>query len=89
MNACFQKGKSQLKTFRSSETETMIDYILVSNKCKNSVKDVKLIPGEETVRQHCLLSMDMVFKEGQEESKIQEETETVVVERVGGERRVC
>ena len=32
MNTCFQKSKSRLVTFRSGETETMIDYILVNNK---------------------------------------------------------
>ena len=61
MNTCFQKRKSRLVTFRSSETETMIDYILVNNKYKSSVRDVKVIPGEEIVSQHCLLLMDMVF----------------------------
>ena len=40
----------------------MIDYILVNNKYRSSVKDVKVIPGEEIVSQHCLLLMDMVFK---------------------------
>ena len=29
MNTCFQKRKSWLVTFRSGETETMIDYIMV------------------------------------------------------------
>ena len=62
MNSCFQKRKSWLITFRLGETETMIDYILVNNKYRSSVKDVKLIPGEEIVSQHCLLLMDMVFK---------------------------
>ena len=61
INTCFQKKKSWLIKFRSSETETMIDYILVNNKCRNSVKDVKVIPGEEIASQHCLLLMDMVF----------------------------
>ena len=28
MNTCFQKRKRQLITFRSGETETIIDYIL-------------------------------------------------------------
>ena len=58
----FQKRKSRLITFRSGETEPMIDYILVNNKYRSSVKDVKVIPGEEIVSQHCLLLMDMVFK---------------------------
>ena len=57
-----QKRKSRLITFRSGETETMIDYILVNNKYRSSVKDIKVIPGEEIVSQHCLLLMDMVFR---------------------------
>ena len=32
MNTCFQKKKSRLITFRSGETETMIDYILGNSK---------------------------------------------------------
>ena len=40
----------------------MIDYILVNNKYRSSVKDVKVIPDEAIVSQHCLLLMDMVFK---------------------------
>ena len=40
----------------------MIDYILVNNKCRSSVKDMEVIPGEDTVIQHCLLLMDMMFK---------------------------
>ena len=62
MNTCFQKRKSQLITFRLGETETMIDYTLVNNKYRNSVKDVKVIPSGEIVTQHCFLLMDMVFK---------------------------
>ena len=62
MNTCFQKRKSRLVTFRSCETETMIDYILVNNKYRSSVKDVKVIPGEEIVSQQCPLLMDMVFR---------------------------
>ena len=62
MNTCFQKRKSRLVTFTSGETKTMIDYILVNNKYRSSVKDVKVIPGEEIVSQHCLLLMDMVFR---------------------------
>ena len=40
----------------------MIDYILVNNKYRSSVKNVKVIPGEEIVSQHCFLLMDIVFK---------------------------
>ena len=62
MNTCFQKRKSRLVTFRSGETETMVDYILVNNKYRSSAKDVKVIPGEEIVSQHRLLLMDMVLR---------------------------
>ena len=40
MNTCFQKRKSRLVTFRSGETETIIDYLLVNNKYRSSAKDV-------------------------------------------------
>ena len=49
MNACFQKRKSRLITFRLGETEKMIDYILVNNKDMSSFKDVNVFPGEEIV----------------------------------------
>ena len=63
MNSCFQKRKNWIVTFRFGETETLIDYILVNRKYRCSVKDVKVIPGEEiVVSQHCLLLMDMVFR---------------------------
>ena len=62
MNTCFQKRKSLLITFRLGEIETMIDYILVNNNYRSSVKDVKVIPGEKIVSQHCLLLIDMLFK---------------------------
>ena len=34
----------------------------MNNKYRGSVKDIKVIPGEEIVSQHCLLLIDMVFK---------------------------
>ena len=51
---------------------------------------MKVVPGEEIMSQY-LTSVDGygVQKEGQKESKIQKEIETVEVERVRGERRVC
>ena len=42
----------------------------MNNKDRSSVKDVKVIPAEEIVSQHCLLLMDMIQKGGQEKSKI-------------------
>ena len=41
----------------------MIDYVLVNNKYRSSVKDVKAITGEEIVIQHFILYMDMMFNE--------------------------
>ena len=72
MCTCFQKKKSRVKTFRLDQTETMIDYILVDNKYRGSVKDVTVIPCEET---STLSSADGygTQKECQEESKIQKE----------------
>ena len=48
----------------------MIDYILVNNKYKSSVKDVKVIPGEEIVSQHCLMLMNMVLKKVKRKVKL-------------------
>ena len=62
INTCFEKRKIWLITFKFGENETMIDSILVNIKYRSSVKDVKVISGEEIVSQHCLLFMDMVFK---------------------------
>ena len=82
MNTFFEKRKSSLRTFRSGETETMIDHTLMDNKCRSSVKDVKVILAEEKGSQHCLLLMDMVLKKkGQEERKTHKELESVDVGR--------
>ena len=85
MNSCFQKRRSWLTTFRLGETETMIAYVLVNDKCRSSVKDVNVIPLEEIVSQHCLLLMYIVFK-NQVRRKVKLSVE---VERVRGERKVC
>lgn len=31
----------------------LIDYMLVKNRYRSRVKDVKVIPGDETMSQHC------------------------------------
>ena len=61
-NTCFQKRKSRLITFKLRETKTTIDYNLANKKYGSSVKDVKVISGEEIGSRHCLLSMDMMLK---------------------------
>ena len=45
-----QRLYNELITCRSSEIETMINYILVNNKYRSSVKDMNVIPGEDIVR---------------------------------------
>ena len=40
----------------------MIGCIPVNNGYRSSVKDIKVISGEEIVSQHCLLLMDVLFK---------------------------
>ena len=61
MSTCSQKGKSRLITFRSGETETMIDYILVNKNRRSSVKDVKVIQVKSSESTFLLL-MDVVFR---------------------------
>ena len=74
-------------TLRSDETETTIDHILVNNKCRNSVKDVIVIPGEEIQSQHLLL-MDMAFKKSVGRKVKFREKFKLEVERAKGERKV-
>ena len=54
-------------TYESGGHKTMIDYILV--KKEEKVKDVKAIPGEETMMQHRLIVMDVFFKRTVQEDK--------------------
>ena len=57
-NTFFKKRDSRLVTYTSGASKTQIDYIMVRNKDKKFVKDVKVIPGEEVVQQHQLLVCD-------------------------------
>ena len=67
----------------------MIDYIPVNNKYRSSVKDVRVIPGEEIASQYCLLLMDMVFKmKARRKVKFRKKLE-LEFERVSDERRFC
>ena len=70
------------------ETETMIDFILVNNKYRSTVKDVKVISGEEIVSQYCLLLMNMVFKKKVRRKVKFSKKLKREFERVRGERRV-
>ena len=62
LNSRLQKNKSWLTTLRLGKTKTRINFILVNNKYRISVKDVKVMPGGEIVSERYLLLMSMVFK---------------------------
>ena len=57
-NTFFTKCDSQLLTFRSGNACSQTDYILVRKSDFKSVRDVKVIGGEECVSQHKLLVGD-------------------------------
>ena len=58
-NTFFTKCDSQLLTFRSGNACSQIGYILVRKSDFKSVRDVKVIGGEECVSQHKLLVGDI------------------------------
>ena len=53
---------SHLITYQSGNSKSQIDYILVRKRDLKSVKDVKVIPGEECTPQHKLLVCDLELK---------------------------
>ena len=59
----------KLVTYESGGNRTVIDYVLVNTDSKIRVKDVKAIPGEETLTQHRLLVMDASFCAVEEKRK--------------------
>ena len=62
-NTWFKKAKNKLITYEQKRTiQTQIDYFMVRRKDRNFVKDVKVIPNEECVKQHKLLVCDLRLK---------------------------
>ena len=59
-NTFFKKRDSRLITYVSGNSKTQIDYIMVRNKDRKFLKDVKVISGEEIVQQHQLLLSDIM-----------------------------
>lgn len=57
-NTWFKKDEEKLITYESGDHRTMIDYVLVGKREK--VRNVKTIPGEEIMKQHRLLVMDLM-----------------------------
>ena len=60
-NSVFKKRESQLITYESGGVRSTVDYILMRNRDRQCVRNVKTIPGEECVRQHRLLIADLRF----------------------------
>ena len=58
-NTHFTKPDSQLVTFRSGGAQSQIDYILTRKSDRKSVRNVKVIGGEECTTQHKLLVADL------------------------------
>ena len=47
------------RLYSSGACKTQINYILVRNKDRKLVKDVKVVPSEEVVLQHCIVVPDI------------------------------
>ena len=55
MNACFEKEVAKKVTYESGECKTVMDYVLVRQRDKNVVQDVKVIRNEPCIPQHKLM----------------------------------
>ncbi|XP_019223348.1 PREDICTED: craniofacial development protein 2-like [Nicotiana attenuata] len=58
-NSSFPKKREHLVTFRSSVTETQIDYVLCRKSDRGLYMDCKVIPSENLSTLHRLLVMDL------------------------------
>ena len=61
-NTWFRRDEKRLITYSSGESKSMIDYILVRAEDKKRIKNVKVIAGEEVVKQHKLLVCDIAYE---------------------------
>ena len=68
-SSMFKKTDRQLVTYESGGLMSTVDYILTRKEDKQSVKNVKTIPGEECVRQHRLLVGEFLFAGTKERRK--------------------
>ena len=59
-NTFFKKRESRLVTYKSGPYCTQIDYFLVKGSDWKTVKDVKVIGGEEVAQQHQILICDLI-----------------------------
>ena len=61
MNTWLKKRKTKLYTWQSPADRNgyQIDYILVKQRFKNSIRDVKTLPGADIVSDHNLLVAEL------------------------------
>ncbi|XP_060810006.1 craniofacial development protein 2-like [Amyelois transitella] len=62
VNTFFQKKDEHLITYKSGNSKTQIDYILIDKKDLKQIKDCKVIPGEPLTSQHRLLLTALKLK---------------------------
>jgi len=53
------KQESQLVTYVAGPVKSMVDYVIVRQKDKAKVRNVKVIPHHECIPKHKLLVMDI------------------------------
>ncbi|XGW26716.1 hypothetical protein V3C99_007370 [Haemonchus contortus] len=58
----FAKRRSQKVTYSSGGNETEIDHVLVRRSSLKTVKDIKVLPGEELATQHRPLLADIAIE---------------------------
>ena len=63
-NTFFSKPPAKLITYHSGNVESQIDFILIRRNQLKSVRDVKIINGEECTPQHKLLVSDIILDAG-------------------------
>ncbi len=52
VNTWFKKKREHLITYKSGDSESQIDYIMLRRSGVVKVKNCKVIPGEECLTQH-------------------------------------
>ena len=61
-NTLFKKRDSRLVTYKSGNSSSQLDYVLVRKSYRKMVKDVKGVTGEECAPQHKLVVCDLIIK---------------------------
>ena len=60
-NTFFKERDTRLITYRLGPSKTLTDYIIVRNRDRKRVTDVKVIAGEEISQQYQLLICDIMI----------------------------